>query len=61
VKGSAYADGPGGTIPNTSSGVTAKTPAKNVAMMQDGQTVHAYVSQSSRGTWLFQPHDGGGA
>ena len=61
--GSAYAQSTGGTIPNTFftqlPGVTATTPAQNVATTQDGQAVHAYVTQSSRGTWLFAPNQGG--
>jgi hypothetical protein len=63
--GSAYAE-TGGTIPNTFftqlPGVTAKTPAQNVpaaATTQDGRAVDAYVTQSSRGTWLFAPSQNG--
>ena len=64
--GSAYADGPGGTIPNTFftqlPGVAPTTPVRNVpAVRTDGQATVAYVAQSHRGTWLFAPHDGGGA
>jgi hypothetical protein len=61
--GSAYAQSTGGTIPNTFftqlPGVTAKTPAQNVAATPDGQAVHAYVTNSSRGTWLFAPNQNG--
>jgi hypothetical protein len=28
---------------------------------QNGQGVHAYVTQSSRGTWLFPPNGNAGA
>ena len=64
--GSAYADGPGGTIPNTFftqlPGVAPTTPVRNVpAVRTDGQATVASVAQSHRGTWLFAPHDGGGA
>jgi hypothetical protein len=59
----------GGQIANTQftelPGVIAQAPVQNappVATAQNGQAVHAYVSNSSRGTWLFQPdqNDGGG-
>ena len=66
--GSAYADGPGGTIPNTFftqlPGVAPTTPglrAPAVAATQSGQPAAAYATQSNRGTWLFPPHDRGGA
>ena len=66
--GSAYADGPGGTIPNTFftqlPGVAPTTPVRYApapAVRTDGQATVAYVAQSHRGTWLFAPHDGGGA
>jgi hypothetical protein len=67
--GSAYADSEGGQIANTQftelPGVIAQAPVQNappVATAQNGQAVHAYVANSSRGTWLFQPdaNDGGG-
>jgi hypothetical protein len=61
--GSAYAQSTGGTIPNTFftqlPGVTAKLPAQNVVTTQDGRAVDAYVTQSSRGTWLFQANQNG--
>ena len=44
-------------------GVVAQAPVQNapsVATAQNGQ-VHVYSAQSSRGTWLFQAQDGGGA
>ena len=64
--GSAYADGPGGTIPNTFftqlPGVAPTTPVRNVpAVRTDGQVTQAFAAQSNRGTWLFPPEDGGGA
>ena len=66
--GSAYADGPGGTIPNTFftqlPGVAPTTPVRYApapAVRTDGQATVTYVAQSNRGTWLFPPHDGGGA
>jgi hypothetical protein len=34
-----------------------KAPA--VVTAQTGQAVRAYVTQSSHGTWLFPPHQGG--
>jgi hypothetical protein len=62
--GTAYADSVGGTIPNTFftqlPGVAEKPPMQNVsaaATAPDG--AHAYVTQSSHGTWLFPPHQGG--
>ena len=67
--GSAYADSEGGQIANTQftelPGVIVQAPVQNappVATAQSGQAVHAYVSNSSRGTGLFQPdsNDGGG-
>jgi hypothetical protein len=64
--GSAYAS-EGGPVANTFftslPGVIAQAPAQNapaVATAQNGQAVHTYVTQSSHGTWLFPPHDGGG-
>ena len=67
--GSAYAsDSEGGQIANTQfteiPGFLAQAPAQNapaVATAQNRQAVRAYVTQSSHGTWLFPPHDGGGA
>jgi beta-glucosidase-like glycosyl hydrolase len=60
---SAHADSTGGQVPNTFftllPGVIAKAPAQNVATAQDGQAVHAYVTQSARGTWLFAPNQNG--
>ena len=35
--------------------MVAQRPTQN-----DGQAVPTYVTQSSRGTWLFAPSDGGG-
>jgi hypothetical protein len=65
--GSAYADSEGGQFPITQfteiPGVLAQAPAQNapaVATAQNGQAVRAYVTQSSHGTWLFQPYQGGG-
>jgi len=67
--GSAFAASEGGQIANTQftelPGVIAQAPVQNappVATAHNGQAVHAYVSNSSRGTWLFQPdqNDGGG-
>jgi hypothetical protein len=71
----AYADGGQGIEPNTFftqlPGVVAQadvphapTYAQNrpeqIQQAQNGQGVHAYVTQSRRGTWLFQanPHQG---
>jgi hypothetical protein len=65
--GSAYADGEGGQVANTFftslPGVVAQLPVQNapaVATAQNGQAVRTYVTQSSHGTWLFPPHQGGG-
>ena len=41
-----------------------QAPVQNTAtvMAAPAPTGHlAYVTQSTRGTWLFAPHDGGGA
>ena len=64
--GSAYADSEGGQIANTqfteTPGFLAQAPVQNappVATAQNEQAVHAYVSNSSRGTWLFQPSQNG--
>ena len=64
---SAYADSEGGQVANTRftsiPGFLAQAPAQNapaVATAQNGQAVRAYVTQSSHGTWLFPPHEGGG-
>ena len=61
---SAYA-GEGGQVANTFftelPGVVAQAPVQNapaIATAQNGQAVHAYVPNSSRGTWLFQPSQG---
>ena len=38
-----------------------QTPAQNVPAAATAQGgAHAYVTQSSHGTWLFPPHEGGG-
>ena len=65
--GSAYADSEGGQNANTqftqTPGFLAQAPAQNapaVAVARNGQAVQAYVTQSSHGTWLFPPHQGGG-
>ena len=57
--GTAYADSSGGTTPNTFfnqlPGVAEKPPVQNVpaaATTPDG--THAYVTQSSHGTWLYR-------
>jgi hypothetical protein len=63
--GVAYAN-EGGVVANTLftelPGVVAQAPVQNapsVATAQNGQ-VHVYSTQSSRGTWLFAPHEGNG-
>ena len=68
--GSAYADSEGGQSPITQftqiPGVLAQAPAQNASAVataqngQNGQAVRAYVTQSSHGTWLFPPYQGGG-
>jgi hypothetical protein len=61
--GSAYADGPGGTIPNTFftqlPGVAPTTPVRKVPAIGTvpGQGPQAYVTQSNNGTSVFPPHD----
>ena len=64
--GSAYAN-EGGVVANTLftelPGVIAQAPVQNappVATAQNGGQVHVYSTQSSRGTWLFAPHEGNG-
>ena len=58
--GSAYAGEIEGILPNTYfqqlPAVIAQAPveAPSVATAQNGQAVHAFVSQSDHGTWLFQ-------
>jgi hypothetical protein len=66
--GSAYADSGDGPTANTLfteiPGVIAQAPVQNappVATAQNGQTVHAYVTRSNRGTWLFTPDQNGGS
>ena len=64
--GSAFAASEGGSSADTLftelPGVMAQAPAQNapaVATAQNGQAVRAYVTQSSHGTWLFGPSQGG--
>ena len=64
--GVAYADSEGGQVANTQftelSGVIAQAPVQNapaVATAQNGQAVQTYITQSSRGTWLFVPNPNG--
>ena len=71
----AYADGGEGPAANTFftqlPGVVARADVPNAptyaqtqpaqTQAQNGQGVHAYVSQSSRGTWLFQANPNQGA
>ena len=56
--GTAYADSSGGTIPNTFfnqlPGVAEKPPMQNVPAATAQDRAYAYVTQSRRGTWLFQ-------
>jgi len=66
--GSAYADGGVGATANTLfteiPGVIAQAPVQNappVAAAQNGHAVHAYVTRSNRGTWLFAPDQNGGS
>ena len=73
--GSAYADGGDGAIDNTYftelPGVVAQAQVPDAPVYaqsgqaqsqqaQNGQGVHAYVTQSSHGTWLFPPNPNGG-
>jgi hypothetical protein len=65
--GPAFAgEGDGGTVANTFftdlPGVVAQAPVQNapaVATAQNGQAMHAYITQSGRGTWLFAPNPNG--
>jgi len=64
--GSAYADSEGGQIANTqfteAPGFLAQAPVQNapaIATAQYGQAIQTWVTQSSRGTWLFPPYSGG--
>ena len=64
--GSAYADSEGGQIANTqfteAPGFLAQAPVQNapaIATAQNGQAIQTWVTQSSRGTWLFPPYSGG--
>ena len=65
--GAAFA-GEGGPVANTQfteiPGVIAQAPvqqAPSIATAQSGQPIRVYGTQSSHGTWLFAPRDGGGA
>ena len=64
--GAAYADSEGGQNANTQFTQTpdffaqAVQNAPTVVTAQNGQAVRAYSTQSSHGTWLFPPHQGGG-
>jgi hypothetical protein len=56
----------GGTVANTwftgLPGVVAQATVQSapaVATAQNGQSVHAYVTNSNRGTWLFAPTQSG--
>jgi hypothetical protein len=44
-------------------GVIAQAPAPQAPSVATAQNGHVltYAANSSRGTWLFPPHDGGGA
>jgi len=66
--GSAIADEGEGTIANTRftelPGVVAEAPVQNapaVGTARNGQAVQAYVTKSSRGTWLYAPNGNEGA
>jgi hypothetical protein len=60
----AYAGDGDGAIADTRftsiPGVSAQAPEGNVGA-GTAHAIRAYVTQSSRGTWLFPPRDGGGA
>ena len=63
--GSAYADGgvpPANTMFTQFSGVLAQAPhAAAVALTSNEPVVQGYVTQSSHGTWLFEPNGNQGA
>jgi hypothetical protein len=56
-------EGDGGTVANTLfTELVAEAPVQNapaVATAQNGQAVQTYITQSSRGTWLFAPNPNG--
>ena len=63
----AFADSEGGTVANSYftslPGVVAQARAQNapsVSIDRSGQSVGAYVTNSSHGTWLFPPYEGNG-
>ena len=63
----AFAESEGGTVANSYftslPGVVAQAPEQNApapSAGQNGQSVGAYVANSSHGTWLFPPHEGNG-
>jgi hypothetical protein len=63
--GPAHADG--GTVAKVLfteiAGAAAQTPPQSdpvAVTAPDGRAVHAYASDSRRGTWLFPPHQEGG-
>jgi hypothetical protein len=65
--GSAYAGDGGDLAPNTRftelPGVLAQAPVQSVpsiATAQNGQSTSTYVTQSNRGTWLYQPNQNQG-
>ena len=74
--GSAYADSGDGPAANTfftelpgvvaqaqvpNAPVYAQDPQAQTQQAQNGRAVHAYVTQSSHGTWLFAPNANQGA
>jgi hypothetical protein len=62
----AFAESEGGTVANSYftslPGVVSQAPEQNASAIsgQSGQSVGAYVTNSSHGTWLFPPHTGNG-
>jgi hypothetical protein len=62
--GSAYADSSGGQTPNTfftqlpgmmAKPATGSAPTATTTQTSSGRPVQLYASQSSPGTWLYQP------
>ena len=64
--GPAFAESEGGTVANSYftslPGVVSQAPEQNAPALsgQTGQSIGAYVTNSSHGTWLFPPHTGNG-
>ena len=62
----AFAESEGGAVANSYftslPGVVSQAPEQNAPVIsgQNGQSIGAYVTNSSHGTWLFPPYTGNG-